>query len=448
MNKLYKKIYTLAAGLLMAGSMNAQVELVTDGGFEAGPGSGAWTEASTNFGTPLCDLAGCGNGTGTGPHTGTYWSWFGGISATTETGSLTQSFVIPAGGTAILTFWLEQIICDGPTDFMEVTIDGTQVFLSDGTSPLCGTLGYSQQTVDISAYADGNSHTLAFNSTTFSVNGGNTNIFLDDVSVISTTGGPTGCPDIVVDGGFELGPGGGAWTEASTNFGTPLCDLAGCGNGTGTGPNTGTYWAWFGGFGGGVETGSMTQSLVFPAGDSISLEFALEQIICDGPTDFVEVTIDGTQVFLSDGTSALCGVLGYSTQTVDLSAYADGASHTIAFNSTTFSANGGVSNFFVDDVKIFSCPASSINEPELNQHISIMPVPATDFFEIQFNEMASQNVTVEITDLLGKTVLTKNIQSLNGNQSEKIEVASWSKGAYNVKISSNGKSVTRRIVIQ
>jgi PKD repeat protein len=355
MNKIYKKLFALASGFLFAGSLQAQVELVTDGSFENGIGSGAWTEASTNFGTPLCDLAGCGNGTGTGPRTGNIWAWFGGIPGTTETASVSQSITIPVGGTVTLTFYLEQIVCDDPTDFMEVSVDGNIVFTTDGGSALCGVLGYSLQTVDISSFADGNAHTLTFNGTTFSVNGGNTNFFVDDISVISTGGGGGGCPDIIVDGDFELGPGGGAWTEASTNFGTPLCDLAGCGNGTGTGPNGGTYWAWFGGFPGGTETASLTQTVTFPAGDSITLEFELEQIICDGPTDFLEVTVDGIQVFLTDGSSPLCGVLGYSTQTVDLSAFADGNPHVIEFNSTTFSANGAVTNFFVDDVILYSC---------------------------------------------------------------------------------------------
>jgi len=353
MNKIYKKIYTLAAGLLIAGSLQAQVELVTDGSFEAAPGAGTWIEASTNFGTPLCDLTGCGNGTGTGPRTGNWWAWFGGIPNTTETASVEQSFVIPSGGTVTLTFWLEQIVCDSPQDFLEVSIDGNIVFTTDGASALCGVLGYSQQTVDISAYADGNSHTMTFNSTTFSANGASTNFFVDDISVMTAGGG--GCPDIIADGTLELGPGGGAWTEASTNFGTPLCSVALCGTGNGTGPAAGTFWAWFGGFTGGTETSSLAQSLVFPLGDSITLEFSLEQFACDGPQDFLEITVDGNQVFLSDGSSPLCGVLGYSNQTIDLSLYADGNSHTISFNSTTFSANGDVTNFFVDDIKLFSC---------------------------------------------------------------------------------------------
>ncbi|MCB0785431.1 MAG: hypothetical protein KDB87_08920, partial [Flavobacteriales bacterium] len=70
------KHFTLvAAATLFAFTSSAQIN---DGGFEGGAGGGAWTEASTNFGTPLCD-AGCG--TCGGPcvsRTGTWYVWFGG----------------------------------------------------------------------------------------------------------------------------------------------------------------------------------------------------------------------------------------------------------------------------------------------------------------------------------------------------------------------------------
>ena len=156
---------------------------VGDPGFEAGPGGGTWTEASTNFGTPVCDVGTCGTGTGTGPFEGLFWTWFGGIGAS-EIGSMTQDITINPGSNE-MTFWLEQIVCDSAADFMEVTIDGTQVFFTDGSSPLCGVLGYSQQTVDISAFADGGTHTLEFRSEIFANNGGGSNFFVDLVEIPS-----------------------------------------------------------------------------------------------------------------------------------------------------------------------------------------------------------------------------------------------------------------------
>ena len=69
--------------------------VVVDGGFEAGTPNPHWSEASTNFGTPLCDVQGCGTGAGTGPHSGSFWVWFGGIAAY-EQGSVSQMVTIPA----------------------------------------------------------------------------------------------------------------------------------------------------------------------------------------------------------------------------------------------------------------------------------------------------------------------------------------------------------------
>jgi subtilisin-like proprotein convertase family protein len=342
---------------LFTGIASAQTQLIVDGGFETGPGGTAWSQSSTNFGTPLCDLNTCGNGSGTGPRNGTYWAWFGGLPGGTESASISQTIIIPAGATTSLSFWIEQIICDSPQDFLEVRIDGNSVFTTTGANNLCGVLGYSQQVINISSYADGLPHDIEFFSTTFSVNGGSTNFFIDDVSVLATVG-TGGCPNIAIDGGFEAGPTGPAWTQASTNFGTPLCNLAGCGNGGGTGPRSGSFWSWFGGFPGGIETGSVSQTITFPSGNNITLKFYLEIPQCDGPQDFLEVRVDGQQVFQTTGANPACGTTGYALQTVNLSSFADGNPHLIEFNSTTFAANGNATNFFVDDITIESCPPS------------------------------------------------------------------------------------------
>jgi len=160
---------------------NGGTEGVQDPSFEAGTPNPFWTEASTNFGTPICDVPTCGTGTGTGPRTGNFWAWFGGIGAFEE-GSVSQDVVLAPGVTE-MTFWVETIVCDTAADFMEVLIDGNQVYVIDGSSPLCGQLGYTQQAVDISAFADGGTHTLEFHSI---VNGpGTTNFFVDDVSIPS-----------------------------------------------------------------------------------------------------------------------------------------------------------------------------------------------------------------------------------------------------------------------
>ncbi len=185
-------------------AVNVNANVVSDPSYEGGSPSAAWTEASTNFGTPLCTVGLCGTGTGTGPRTGNWWAWFGGFAGFEE-GSTTQSIVIPTGDSALLSFWIEAFVCSGSaSDFVEVTIDGTQVFSLDATNAICGTLGYSEHTVDVTSFADGNSHTLEVHSITNS--GVVTNFFVDDISLVTCTGveppvppdapGPPGIPTL------------------------------------------------------------------------------------------------------------------------------------------------------------------------------------------------------------------------------------------------------------
>lgn len=165
-------------------------EAVADGSFEAGSPSPSWAEASTNFGTPLCTIAACGTGLGTGPRTGDWWTWFGGIAAA-EVGSMQQSVTLPAGANT-LTFYLEIPASSGNgTDFINVRMDGNILFTAFENTP--GYSTYALVSVDISAYADGGSHLLRFESTISGAPSG-TNFFVDDVSIVAPTGpAPNDC---------------------------------------------------------------------------------------------------------------------------------------------------------------------------------------------------------------------------------------------------------------
>jgi hypothetical protein len=57
---------------------------------------------------------------------------------------------------------------------------------------------------------------------------------------------------------------------------------------------------------------------------------------------------------------------GYSTQSLDISAFADGSSHTLELSAQTFSTNDGATNFFVDDVVI-------------SDNVPLPPVPSECF---------------------------------------------------------------------
>lgn len=187
------EVFTVDPNPAPAEPAGTPTELVVDGGFEAGTPNPNWTESSTNFGTPICDVGSCGTGGGTGPFAGSFWAWFGGITAFEE-GSVSQ--VIQAGATDIctLSFWLEIPVASGNgTDFLEARINGSAVWsILESTGPIAP---YTQITQDISAALDGSPQTLEFFSQ-ISGTPGVTNFFVDDVSVSCTAGPVPAMPTV------------------------------------------------------------------------------------------------------------------------------------------------------------------------------------------------------------------------------------------------------------
>ena len=166
--------------------------LVQDGGFEAGLVPTFWTQSSTNFGTPICDSS-CG---GFGPRTGTFWAWFGGAGTAAEAGALQQIGEIAAGTTRLNfhVWWSSSITTPpDPSAFFAVRIDGNTVFSLTPATAAAYSAAYTPVSVDISAYADGNNHTLRFEANN-AASSGSTNIHLDDISIVS---------DGVFSDGFE-----------------------------------------------------------------------------------------------------------------------------------------------------------------------------------------------------------------------------------------------------
>lgn len=186
--RLSHRISTPRAPYVRDWSVAPLAEMISDGGFEAGDPNPYWDVDSLNFGTVLCDAAGCGTGGGSGPHGGTWWAWFGGIAAY-EVGYARQDVTI-AAGTATLSFWLEIPATSGdPADFLAVSIDGTEIFRATGADAAAYAT-YSKVTLDVSAFANGATHTLSFDST---IQGSDvTNFFVDDVS-LDAQGGGSGC---------------------------------------------------------------------------------------------------------------------------------------------------------------------------------------------------------------------------------------------------------------
>jgi hypothetical protein len=252
----------------------------------------------------------------------------------------------------------------------------------------------------------------------------------------------------ITDPSFETGPTGTAWTQASTNFGTPLCDAAGCGTcGGPCVPRTGSFYSWYGGAGGALETASVEQSVVIPNGTTGAIKLWVK-IATAGPGiagDKLDVSLDGNILATVTALDSVAYV-DYAQLTVDVSSMTDGNAHTLrieGFQSTTT-----VFNILVDDVEM-TVDGNTIGLFEFEtgeNEVIIFPNPAKEIINLQFRNV-SGDVDVQIVDLAGKVVSNQKVVATYAS-AYVLNTTDLNNGSYIMTVTQNGNVLrTENIVI-
>ncbi|MCB0514706.1 MAG: T9SS type A sorting domain-containing protein [Chitinophagales bacterium] len=194
-----------------------------------------------------------------------------------------------------------------------------------------------------------------------------------------------GATDNVADGGFEAAS-GTVWTESVfVNAGgtAPIVDT--------TLPLTGLQSAWLGGWGG--STTSVSQTVTIPSGGTATFYFWMLLGVCDSANDNITVYVDGNAEYTVDGSSANCGG-DWIQYSVDLSAYADGASHTLMIEAIEVGTNATQTNFFVDNVVLEHCPGGGVCPTD---YTLVGTESATNDYETDGQILSIQTITPTAT---------------------------------------------------
>lgn len=80
--------------------------------------------------------------------------------------------------------------------------------------------------------------------------------------------------------------------------------------------------------------------------------------------------------------------------------------------------------------------------------LNIYPSPTKNNVTIDFDAVASSNVTVSIKDITGRLILTKNVKGTEGVNNLTLDVANLPNGVYMMNINDNVSSIVKRIVKQ
>ena len=124
-----------------------------------------------------------------------------------------------------------------------------------------------------------------------------------------------------------------------------------------------------------------------------------------------------------------------------LTAYSD-KTIKIRINGTTGNGgNGWQSDMAIDDFGIDD-HVSMEEESELNNSISIYPNPSNGEFNISINNPSISNANLEVFDVYGRLVYSKNVNS----KMNSINLSEFSSGVYTVKISANSQVSIKRII--
>ncbi|WP_070137865.1 T9SS type A sorting domain-containing protein [Crocinitomix algicola] len=89
-------------------------------------------------------------------------------------------------------------------------------------------------------------------------------------------------------------------------------------------------------------------------------------------------------------------------------------------------------------------------EEEVNYNLSVYPNPNQGEFTLTLDNFIGENIALEIYNELGANVYNENIGNMNevGYLQKNMDLSSLSEGVYILRVISDKKSVTRRIVIQ
>ena len=121
--------------------------------------------------------------------TGIWGVWFGSWAGGAETQFISQNVKFPASGPQVLNYWRRVTKRPDAAGTLTVSIDGTAVQTVDLSALAAVEPAFTQQSVDVSAYADGTVHLvkLEYVYLDAGATGVDGNIFIDDISIDPTS---------------------------------------------------------------------------------------------------------------------------------------------------------------------------------------------------------------------------------------------------------------------
>lgn len=183
-------------------------------------------------------------------------------------------------------------------------------------------------------------------------------------------------------------------------------------------------------------TGNMTaggQAFTFNYTNGAWIDVLIEM---DIDSDLGRIWIDGFEVG--------------SGFTISLESGGAGTGANLSFGGINlYSASGDPTagcEYYVDDLLLVETTGVGINETELIPSMVVLPNPSKGNFDLNYTDMAMENATVTLVDVLGKTIYSKKMNVV-GNASLAFDL-NLRNGVYFVSVSNAHSKLTKKIIVK
>lgn len=112
---------------------------------------------------------------------------------------------------------------------------------------------------------------------------------------------------------------------------------------------------------------------------------------------------------------------------------------------------GGGNTLYIDDINLYNANSTSVGvtENDFINEVQLYPNPTTNFAYLNFNLMKSENVNINVVDMVGKVVNTISNSTLtSGPQRFEINTSNLSRGIYLINLSIDGQTLTHKLIVE
>lgn len=156
------------------------------------------------------------------------------------------------------------------------------------------------------------------------------------------------------------------------------------------------------------------------------------------------------RVPVASGAVTLSGMaMSWANFTIPLT-YVDGSNPDTCIIVMKASGNAPTNNdyLWVDNLAFSGLVTGIENHTSVVTNMVVFPNPSTETINVNLNLKSAQKVSIELTDIAGKLIITKDAGILTGESKQTLNVNNISKGTYLVRVVTESGTEVRKIVIE